>query len=348
MSKRRFRIFLALAVVFSSLGTGPAQATAAVKKPTLDLSHTATQHTVLRANFPNSTVAVAVTLKGKKTYTATTTTTTLRTGSFTAWFPLVASPSSISATAGAVHISVPVKGSQGQRQGQGEGSTSTTTNESHLALVYRGPAACNDGCPEAAAALLKKSPYKFTVQYVGPNDTPITPELLKTADIYVQPGGGDDLDTAWQSVQSIARPIRDFVKNGGHYLGFCMGGYLAGQDPGYNLLPGDAGEYVGSPGATVKTTDDALVQVSWRGKRRAMFFQDGNYVTLNPGAKATVLAKFPNNEIAAVVTPYGKGKVGVSGPHPEADQTWYSFNGLDDPDGVDADLGLDLIDTLMN
>jgi len=38
-----------------------------------------------------------------------------------------------------------------------------------LALVYRGPSGCDDGCSEAAAAMLRSSRYHFKVRYVGPN-----------------------------------------------------------------------------------------------------------------------------------------------------------------------------------
>ncbi len=60
-----------------------------------------------------------------------------------------------------------------------------------------------------------------------------------------------------------------------------------------------------------------------------------------------VLATYTNGKIAALVAPYGKGKVGVSGPHPEATAEWYEASHLVNPEGMHADLGYDLIDTLM-
>jgi hypothetical protein len=47
-----------------------------------------------------------------------------------------------------------------------------------------------------------------------------------------------------------------------------------------------------------------------------------------------------------MVAPYGNGKTGVSGPHPEADQRWYNAYKLSYP-GSTQDLGNDLIDILM-
>ena len=59
------------------------------------------------------------------------------------------------------------------------------------------------------------------------------------------------------------------------------------------------------------------------------------------------LATYTNGKIAALVAAYGKGKVGVSGPHPEATAEWYAAHHLVTPEGVNADLGYDLIATLM-
>jgi hypothetical protein len=123
------------------------------------------------------------------------------------------------------------------------------------ALVYRGPASC-DGCAESVAALLRTSPAKFTTEYCGPHETTqLTAANLARATLYAQPGGGD-LDPGWAAMRPYAGAIRDYVRRGGRYLGFCLGGYLAGATPGFDLLPGDTDEYVGSPGADVHTTDD--------------------------------------------------------------------------------------------
>jgi glutamine amidotransferase-like uncharacterized protein len=162
----------------------------------------------------------------------------------------------------------------------------------------------------------------------------------------VQPGGGDDLDGAWRAVKSFGGPLREWLHNGGRYLGICMGAYLAGEDPGWGLLPGDTAEYVGSRGATVRTTRDTVVGVRWRGHQRHMYFQDGPYFTLDRRANAQVLATYEGGQPAALVAPYGAGRVGVVGPHPEADATWYAQYRLKNPDGLRFDLGNDLVQTL--
>lgn len=216
-----------------------------------------------------------------------------------------------------------------------------------LALVYRGPASTS-GCPEAVATLLETGPTSFRTVFCGPGeDVKLTKETLATATVYAQPGGGS-LEPAWRKMRSYADDIRGWVHGGGHYLGFCLGGYLAGATPGFALLPGDTAEYVSSRGATVSTVEDTIVEVSWRGRPRHMFFQDGPQFKLNPGAAATVLATYQNGAPAAVVATYGAGRVGVVGPHPEADRTWYTDGSVTNPDGIHPDLGYDLVTTTLH
>ncbi|MBO0779503.1 MAG: hypothetical protein J2P37_11815 [Ktedonobacteraceae bacterium] len=217
-----------------------------------------------------------------------------------------------------------------------------------LALVYRGPAGC-EGCSEAVAELLQSSRWNFDVQYVGPKERlQLSPATLQAAALYAQPGGSDDLDQAYRQLKGNAQDIRNYVASGGRYLGLCMGGYLAGQTPGFHLLPGDTDQFISSPGASVRTDDDTIVDVRWRGQPRTMYFQDGPFFLLDRDAtNVTVLATYTNGKIAVLVAPYGNGKVGVSGPHPEANAQWYAAYNLVNPEGIRTDLGHDLIDTLM-
>ncbi|MGP3975906.1 BPL-N domain-containing protein [Streptomyces sp. 8N114] len=176
---------------------------------------------------------------------------------------------------------------------------------------------------------------------------PLTASALAQAAVYAQPGGGDDLTAAWKEMSAFADPLRRWVRGGGRYLGFCLGGYLAGHSPGFGLLPGDTDAYIASKGASVHTPADTVIPVRWRGRRRHMYFQDGPYFKLADKAAASVIATYDNGLSAAVLAPYGKGQVSVVGPHPEADATWYADYGLTNPDGIRFDLGHDLVETAM-
>jgi len=60
-----------------------------------------------------------------------------------------------------------------------------------------------------------------------------------------------------------------------------------------------------------------------------------------------VIATYDTGTAAALVADYGAGRVGVVGPHPEADHSWYDDAGLTNPDGVHPDLGHDLIESTV-
>jgi len=230
----------------------------------------------------------------------------------------------------------------------GAGPDRSAPHGSHpLALVYRGPAS-TPGCPEAVAAALHRSRWDLQVRFVGPReDLLLEPDVLGRAMLYAQPGGGS-LRRAYRRVRSAAPAVRDFVRSGGGYLGFCLGGYLAGETPGFGLLPGDVDRFIDTPGARPDSAGDALLTLTWAGRRRQVFFQDGPWFDLDPDrGPAEVLATYDNGLPAAVVAPFGRGAVGVVGPHPEASPDWYSDSGLPVPADLSADLTQDLVDRVL-
>ncbi|KAH8705807.1 hypothetical protein BGW36DRAFT_435816 [Talaromyces proteolyticus] len=234
------------------------------------------------------------------------------------------------------------------------------SDSSPKALIYRGPAAC-DGCPESVAAILESSSSKFVVKYAGPNEEiDINAESLNEVDLFVQPGGGD-LEPGWKHTKKYKKAIRDYVAQGGIYAGFCLGAYLAGPKLGYDILP--PGSYIADeadqPGAQVKNYKDTVIQVDWtfhtgpnKGQEqdgRWLYFQDGAVMKLAPNASALILGKYSSNgDIAASVTPFGKGWVGLVGPHPEADESWYQLVNVTNPDGVKFDIAYDFVESIID
>jgi glutamine amidotransferase-like uncharacterized protein len=220
------------------------------------------------------------------------------------------------------------------------------TEPQPLALVYRGPASCK-GCSEALAALLQSSQWRFDVRYVGSQEALSVADGLKLPNVkvYAQPGGGDDVKQAFTLLQADTPAIRNFIRAGGRYLGVCMGAYLAGN-PGFNLLSryghaGDTGEYVGKD---AKTPADTVLRIKWQGNWHPIYFQNGPYFDVSP-KRVTVLARYTTGQIAMMTAPYGQGKIGVSGPHPEATPSWYS--NINHPFVDTAGIGHSLIDRLM-
>ncbi|WP_226346258.1 BPL-N domain-containing protein [Agilicoccus flavus] len=211
------------------------------------------------------------------------------------------------------------------------------------ALVYRGPAAL-PGCPEAVARSLAE--VGLRPRFVGPREpVRLSRESLRGCRVYAQPGG-PDLDDAWPHLAGGADLLREYVRGGGRYLGFCLGGYLAGKTPGFGLLPGDTDRYISSPGATVRHEGDALVTVTWAGVPRQVFFQDGPVFDVDESG-VDVLARYDNGQVAALVCGFGAGTVGVVGPHPEATDDWYDDAGLTPPEPAATDLARDLVATVL-
>ncbi len=220
-----------------------------------------------------------------------------------------------------------------------------------VAVVYSddstGPAD-GDDTGAVSAMLASAAGWRFDVITAGPKGTMSVPDALARPEVqlYAQPGADGDDDAAYRRQKRDKSAIKQFVRDGGRYLGICMGGFLA--EPGhFNVFPGRVDEYYSSPGASVTTADPAVIPVIWRGTTRAMYFQDGGFMI--PRRKATgitVLARYTNGTIAALVSRYGRGKVGLCGPHPEAPPEWYR-EGNFTYGGSTQDLGDDLIDTLM-
>lgn len=116
-------------------------------------------------------------------------------------------------------------------------------------------------------------------------------------------------------------------------MGFCLGAYLAGR-PGFNLLPhpDNTDEECIQPGAQVKDQSNTIIEVDWHfatGKlagqtqKRWAFFQDGAVMKMPNKKDVKILGRYSsNNDIAATLSPFGKGWVGTTGPHPEADKSW--------------------------
>lgn len=148
-----------------------------------------------------------------------------------------------------------------------------------------------------------------------------------------------DLDDAWAETRAFAPAIRRFVSRGGRYVGFCLGAYLAGHTPGFGLLPrgADTDAENDQAGAQVTTAADAIVQVDWRfatgpqaGRTAAgrwLYFQEGAVIRgLRESETAIVLGRYSQGgRVAASLTKYGEGWVGLVGPHPEATLAWCKF-----------------------
>lgn len=198
----------------------------------------------------------------------------------------------------------------------------------HVA-IYRGPAGCAD-CSENVKTALQRLNPNYQIDFVGADEPiDITPHTLARYDLYVQPGGGQDIPGALYSLgDERAEAIRDYVAKGGRYLGLCMGAYLA-DDNNLGLIPQALDTEAGRPGFEVTGIDDAAVRVTWDGQADHVFYQDGPYFPkASAAAPYRTLATYRNGDVAAARYAYQKGVVVLSGPHPEAGQEWFENAGI--------------------
>lgn len=220
-----------------------------------------------------------------------------------------------------------------------------------VALVYRGPATGCDECSKAVAHLLRSSDHGFDVAYIGPGqEIELTSEALDGAALYAHPGGNLSVDAALDRLGEDAPDvIVSYVQDGGRYLGFCLGAYLAGSKPGLGLLaPGDTDRYSATSGSDLAGSEEGVVRVEWGSGTRWHYAQDPPVLLPSEVDGERILSRFSNGEVNALVRRYGDGMAGAVGTHPEAGRDWYT-DALwrADRDGLDAQDGLDLIDAVM-
>jgi hypothetical protein len=210
-----------------------------------------------------------------------------------------------------------------------------------LALIYKGPGSCSldqgdagtsgYGCSEASADAATLAGFRF--QYVAPRDSPD----FSSAKVWIQPGGISDV--AYDAMTPKLRSnLIKFVADGGGYVGFCAGAFLAAD--WFYIFPGSAHAYrypVARPDVGYNYLD-----LNWNGKARKVYFEGGPYLT-DLGPKAEVTGKFSTGYVAAARAPYGKGRVYITGAHPEAPAIWSQEDGITDPDGSDLDLAAEMI-----
>src|SRR2546430_4048862 len=81
---------------------------------------------------------------------------------------------------------------------------------------------------------------------------------------------------------------------------------------------------------------EKILPMIWNNETRYMYFQEGGYFILhneNPLALIDkVIAHYSTNEIATIQSYFGKGRVSVTGVHPEAPDSWKPTKTLFDPD----------------
>ena len=138
-------------------------------------------------------------------------------------------------------------------------------------------------------------------------------------DMVIVPGGFGDADSYDTLMKNNAKLIRKFIRNGGRYIGICMGAYWAGQHY-MNILDSlDTVQYIKRPTTDTRRPHAKNMKVYWHGEPVNMFFYDGCAI-VGDYSKMEIVAKYPNDDIMAAI----QGRIGLIGCHPEAEEWWYN------------------------
>lgn len=204
--------------------------------------------------------------------------------------------------------------------GGAEKANSEQLDTEPYALIYNGPVSDRDST-QAIANVVKQ--VNLPVRYVSAVKE--VPALLINAKIFIIGGTSDDVEPLlYEFTPEITSALKTYLNNGGRYLGICGGAFLASV--GWH----DEDRYVKALGvipAEVDSYDDSfsarILTIIWLGKERQMYYQAGPQFTLiNSSESVKVIANYRSTNIAALMSSFGKGKAAVSGPHPEAPESW--------------------------
>ena len=170
-------------------------------------------------------------------------------------------------------------------------------------------------------------------------------DFFDDVDCVCFPGGIGDASSFEYLTNQHQTKIKQFVEQGGKYLGICMGAYWAGSEY-FNILDNvDAVQYITRPGTDTRRPHAKALSVTWNSEQHKMFFYDGCALIGN-GERETV-ATYANGDAMAII----QNNIGLIGCHPESEPHWYnSYTWLKGKyhNGAHHTLLLDFVNKLMN
>jgi Biotin-protein ligase, N terminal len=219
-----------------------------------------------------------------------------------------------------------------------------------VALVYDGPGACEEGCAQAAADSATAAGFQpIMVKPDALSDASTDADvahLFENAAVWVQPGG-----YARNAYEAMSPKLRDslkkYIANGGGYVGFCAGAFITTNEvgttgsPGLGIFPGKTAPLGAEPGAP--GYNFSIEKLKWGNKDRNVYYEGGPYMYDLDSSVEVVATYNDGKTVAAARTHYGNGRVFISGPHPEAPAWWSNGTGIQDSDGSDIDLAVEMI-----
>lgn len=182
-----------------------------------------------------------------------------------------------------------------------------------IAIFLEHPKCSTDGVNAVMNVLSPQ--YRFSI--FTRHELPHT-NWLDEHDIVIIPGGVGDSESFHRVMKHHKEPIARYVKNGGRYLGICMGAYWAGSSY-FNLLKDrDCVQFMGRPGSETYRPHPKDLEVTWNNKKESIYWYDGCSIIGSGNFK--VVATYSNGDPMAGY----QGRVALIGSHLEADESWYN------------------------
>jgi len=217
---------------------------------------------------------------------------------------------------------------------------------SNQAMIYNGVAADADSA-KSLETVAKKAGYQTEFF----SDPKLIIEKLKTASLMIFGGTEDDLSPLMNLFNAEAiQAVKDFINNGGVYLGVCGGAFIASEgwdeDTGFvkalGFAPIKTDSYLATP-------EPVIIKVKWKQgeifSERAIYYQFGPKFLASPENPVQIIAQYDDDSVAACLIDSGKGKLILVGPHPEADASWIEAEVENSDNWTPTD---DLSDALMS
>ena len=190
------------------------------------------------------------------------------------------------------------------------------------------------------AALESKYRFKIFTKHSLEED------FFDNVELVIFPGGFGNSDSFDYLLKLNGDRIKQFVSDGGKYLGICMGAYWAGSYY-FNMLDScDAVQYYKRPTADTRRPHTKNISVVWNGQPDKMFYNDG-CALIGDTTKFETIATYANGDPMAII----QNNLGLIGCHPESELYWYdAYKQMRGQyhNGAHHKLLLDFVDKLMD
>ena len=167
---------------------------------------------------------------------------------------------------------------------------------------------------QSGNGIIKALNSKYEFKIFSKNE--LEDDFFDDVQMIAVPGGFGDSDSYDSLFKHNSKRVVEFVQNGGHYLGICMGAYWAGKH--YLNILGDVEveQYIKRPNTDTRRPHAKNLPIIWNGVDDNMFFYDG--CAFGPG-QYDIVAKYMNDDPMAII----QGRIGLIGCHPESQLHWY-------------------------